>query len=54
MFDPSVEYICPMRIVLDSPSPVEEEVKPLDVIEKHPVGESESTDSSEADSESDE
>ena len=54
MFDPRWEYICPMRIVVDSPSPVEEEVEPLDVIERHPVGESDSTDSSEADSESDE
>ena len=54
MFNPKWDYLCPMRIVLDSPSPVEEEVEPLDVIERHPVGESDSTDSSEADSESDE
>jgi len=54
LFHPKWDYLCPMRIVLDSPSPIEEEVEDLGVIEKHPAGESGSADSSEADSESDE
>ena len=54
MFHPEWDYIFPLGSVHDSPSPVEEEVEPLGVIERHPVGKSDSTDSSEADSESDE